>query len=97
MERSLIMFFLTGPEVVDIVLFSLNDNSVSLNWQNTFRLNGQLRFYVLTRNNFTLRQDILTSVVLANQPRGESKLQTLIGYITVMFAYSTSVLCDSCD
>ena len=82
--------------MVDVMMFSLNDNAVSLNWENTFRLNGLLRFYILTRNNFTLRQDILTSVVLANQPRGESKLKSLVCYI-IMFAYSSSVFCDSCD
>ena len=66
-------FTYIDPEVVDIVVFELSSTTVSMNWDNTFRLNGRLRYYSLTRNNFTIRQDIQTSIELPNQPRGESK------------------------
>ena len=61
------------PEVVDVILFELRNTTVSMNWENTFRLNGRLRYYIFTRNGFTIRQDIQTSIELHNQPRGESK------------------------
>lgn len=53
-------------------MFELRNTTVTMNWENTFRLNGRLRYYVLTRNDFTIRQDIQTSIELPNQPRGES-------------------------
>ena len=85
------------PEVVDIVTFEVRGTTVSMNWENTFQLNGQLRYYILTRNNFTIRQDTQTSIELPNQPRGESK-DNNSSLCNAFFnvSYRARVCCDSC-
>lgn len=84
---------------MDIILFELRDTTVSMNWENTFRLNGQLRYYILTRNNFTIRQDDHTSIELPNQLRGERKDIKSITYdiilnMFVALVYAVTVVTD---
>jgi hypothetical protein len=76
----------TAPEVKESLEFDANQTTgiVTLNWGSTFRPNGPVQRYTLTRNGIALLSRPTTSVVLSNEPRGTDlryvvTIQTNIG------------------
>lgn len=66
-----------APEAIpDRVLLTTNQDSstVSLDWSNSFHLNGILLHFTIERNNITLIQRPVTSYDFINQPTGTRKL-----------------------
>ena len=61
-----------APEVKENLEFDANQTTgiVRLNWEFTFRSNGPVQRYTLTRNGIALLSRPTTSVVLSNEPRG---------------------------
>ena len=47
---------------------------VTLDWTNSFRFNGVLRYFIIARNNVTLIQSPITRFVFNSEPTGISKL-----------------------
>ena len=67
---------LTAPEVTsNVALVADQANAViTLDWSNSFRLNGILRYFIIARNNITLIQSPITRFVFNNEPTGISEL-----------------------
>ena len=66
------MYFVSiVPEVKGSLEFTANQTTgvVRLNWATTFRPNGPVQRYTLTRNGIALLSRPTTSVVLSNEPR----------------------------
>ena len=47
---------------------------VVLDWSNSFRFNGVLRYFIIARNNITLIQSPITRFEFNNEPTGVCKL-----------------------
>ena len=61
-----------APEVKNSLEFDANQTTgiVRLNWESTFRFNGPVQRFTLTRNGIALLSRPTMSVVLSNEPRG---------------------------
>ena len=70
------MCFVTVPEVSESLEFTANQTTgiIRLNWGSTFRPNGPVQRYILTRNGIALLSRPTTSVVLSNEPRATGKV-----------------------
>lgn len=57
------------------VLFTIYDTnqSIALNWADTFQLNSQLSHFIVIRDGFFLLQGIQTYAVFGNQPTETSQ------------------------
>lgn len=47
---------------------------ITLDWSNSFRFNGVLRYFIIARNNITLIQSPITRFVFNSEPTGIGKL-----------------------
>ena len=65
-----------APEVTsNVALVGDQANAiVTLDWSNSFRFNGVLRYFIIARNNITLIQSPITRFVFNNEPTGISEL-----------------------
>ena len=65
---------------------------VTLNWGSTFRPNGPVQRYTLTRNGIPLLSRSTTSVVLSNEPRatGKQYKESLLKLFTKRFSTDLS-------
>ena len=63
------------PEAINSVSFTTysNNQSVALDWSNTFRLNSVLSHFIVIRDGFFLLQGTQTYAVFGNQPIGRRK------------------------
>ena len=61
---------LTAPEVTsNVALVADQVNAVvTLDWSNSFRFNGILRYFIIARNNITLIQSPIIRFVFNNEP-----------------------------
>ena len=64
------------PEVIGTLVLEKNftNEVVRLDWSSTFRLNGMLQHYDLSRNGILLRRNPMTSISLPREPTGIGKL-----------------------
>ena len=71
---------IAAPEVVsNIALVADQANAVvTLDWSNSFRFNGVLRYFIVIRNNITLIQSPITQFVFNSEPTGISKFLAMI-------------------
>ena len=70
----------SAPEVVSGVLARILDNdSVLVDWSDTFQLNGLLQFYRLRRNSTPIFDGLDTSTVLFSEPKGQGKTSRVWG------------------
>ena len=68
---------LSVPEVKGSLEFTANQTTgvIRLYWESTFRPNGPIQRYTLTRNGIALLSRPTTSVTLSNEPRATGKQQ----------------------
>ena len=72
--------FLTVPEVMGSIEFTANQTTgiIRLDWSSTFRPNGPVQRYILTRNGIALLSRPTTSVVLSNEPRATGNQYSIV-------------------
>ena len=64
-----------APEVISLFTFTVfeSNQSISLNWANTFRLNGPLLNFIVIRDGIFLLIGTQTFAVFPNQPTDTSE------------------------
>lgn len=61
-------FILVDPDVIGDVSLLFENGVITLDWSQTFQLNGILMHYDLRRNGVLLSRNLATSVTLTQEP-----------------------------